>query len=158
CNGALQSCRRRNSAIRDHQRICLRICCSEDSMPSLTDYRTLGRTGLKVSPAGLGVMTYGWGADKAASRAIFDLYRQRGGNFFHPADMYANGESESWLGEFVQETRSRDQVVISTKFSFNAQQGNPNAGGNGRKNIRRAIDGSLKRLRTDYVDVYILHC
>jgi aryl-alcohol dehydrogenase-like predicted oxidoreductase len=122
-----------------------------------TEYRTLGRTGLKVSPLGLGVMTYGWGADKQAARALFDLYRDCGGNFFDTADMYSNGESEDWLGEFVHDARARDEVVIATKFSFNARAGDPNAGGNGRKNIYRALEGSLRRLRTDYVDVYILH-
>jgi aryl-alcohol dehydrogenase-like predicted oxidoreductase len=123
----------------------------------MDEYRTLGRTGLKVSPLGLGVMTYGWGADKQAARAMFDLYRERGGNFLDTADLYSAGESESWLGEFVRDSKSRDEVVIATKFSFNAQAGNPNAGGNGRKNILRAIDGSLRRLQTDYVDLYILH-
>src|ERR1044072_5452719 len=126
-------------------------------MKQLNHYRTLGRTGLKVSPLGLGVMTYGWGADKEAARMIFDRYREQGGNFFDTADLYADGESERWLGEFVQESGTRDQAVIATKFSFNAQPGNPNAGGNGRKNILRALEVSLKRLKTDYVDVYILH-
>ncbi len=123
----------------------------------MDEYRTLGRTGLKVSPLGLGVMTYGWGADKQAARSIFDRYRECGGNFFDTADMYSGGESETWLGELVRESGSRDEVVIATKFSFNAQAGNPNAGGNGRKNVLRALDGSLRRLRTDYVDLYILH-
>jgi aryl-alcohol dehydrogenase-like predicted oxidoreductase len=127
------------------------------TLQRMDDYRTLGRTGLKVSPLGLGVMTYGWGADKQSARAMFDLYRECGGNFFDTADLYAGGESESWLGEFVHESRSRDELVIATKFSFNAQAGNPNAGGNGRKNILRAIEGSLRRLQTDYVDVYVLH-
>jgi aryl-alcohol dehydrogenase-like predicted oxidoreductase len=126
-------------------------------MQHLKGYRTLGRTGLKVSPLGLGVMTYGWGADKKAAREIFDLYREQGGNFFDTADMYSGGESETWLGEFIHESGVRDAAVIATKFSFNAQPGNPNAGGNGRKNILRALEGSLKRLKTDYVDVYILH-
>jgi aryl-alcohol dehydrogenase-like predicted oxidoreductase len=102
-------------------------------------------------------MTFGWGADKAAARALFDLYRERGGNFFDTADMYSGGESEAWLGEFIRETRTRDELVVATKFSFNAQPGNPNAGGNGRKNLLRALDGSLRRLQTDFVDVYILH-
>jgi aryl-alcohol dehydrogenase-like predicted oxidoreductase len=126
-------------------------------MKDLKQYRTLGRTGLKVSPLGLGVMTYGWGANKQRAREIFDLYRDRGGNFFDTADMYSAGESESWLGEFVQDAKARDQAVIATKFSFCAQPGNPNAGGNGRKNIMRALEGSLRRLRTDFIDVYILH-
>jgi aryl-alcohol dehydrogenase-like predicted oxidoreductase len=126
-------------------------------MAHIAEYRTLGRTGLKVAPLGLGVMTFGWGADKQAARSLFDLYRERGGNLFDTADLYAGGESEAWLGEFVQDAGARDEVVIATKFSFNAQPGNPNAGGNGRKNIHRALEGSLRRLKTDYVDVYILH-
>ena len=126
-------------------------------MERMNDYRTLGRTGLKVSPVGLGVMTYGWGADKQAARTLFDIYRESGGNFFDTANMYAAGESEAWLGEFVHETGSRDEVVIATKFSFNTQPGNPNAGGNGRKAMLRALDESLRRLKTDYVDLYILH-
>jgi aryl-alcohol dehydrogenase-like predicted oxidoreductase len=126
-------------------------------MTQIVEYRTLGRTGLKVAPLGLGVMTYGWGADKHSARSLFDLYRDRGGNLFDTADLYAGGESETWLGEFVQDAGVRDEVVIATKFSFNAQQGNPNAGGNGRKNIHRALEGSLRRLKTDYVDLYILH-
>jgi aryl-alcohol dehydrogenase-like predicted oxidoreductase len=129
----------------------------EIQMKQLNDYRTLGRTGLKVSPLGLGVMTYGWGADKNAARDIFNLYRERGGNFFDTADMYSNGESEAWLGEFIHDANARDEAVIGTKFSFCARSGNPNAGGNGRKNIYRALEGSLRRLKTDYVDVYILH-
>ena len=126
-------------------------------MKHLNDYLTLGRTGLKVSPLGLGVMTYGWGADKKAAREIFDFYRERGGNFFDTADMYSAGESETWLGEFIHDAKVRDEIAIATKFSFNAHPGNPNAGGNGRKNILRALEGSLRRLNTDYVDIYILH-
>ena len=120
-------------------------------------YSTLGRTGLKVSPLALGAMTFGWGAEKEVSRRLFDVYREHGGNFIDTADLYAGGTSEEWLGEFIENSKSRDQIVLATKFSFNAQQGNPNAGGNGRKNIYRALEGSLKRLRTDYIDLYIMH-
>lgn len=120
-------------------------------------FRTLGRTGLKVSPLALGAMTFGWGADKETSRGLFDAYRVSGGNFIDTADLYAGGTSEEWLGEFIQATESRAEMVLATKFSFNAQAGNPNAGGNGRKNILRALEGSLRRLRTDYIDLYILH-
>jgi aryl-alcohol dehydrogenase-like predicted oxidoreductase len=126
-------------------------------MNALSSFRTLGRTGLKVTPLALGAMTFGWGADKETSRRLFDTYRAAGGNFVDSADMYAGGTSEEWLGDMIQVTKSRDQIVLATKFSFNAQQGNPNAGGNGRKNILRALDGSLRRLRTDYIDLYILH-
>ncbi|HYO79457.1 MAG TPA: aldo/keto reductase [Thermoanaerobaculia bacterium] len=126
-------------------------------MTALTDYRTLGKTGLKVSPLGLGVMTFGWGADEAAARAIFERYVEGGGNFIDTADMYSNGASEDWLGKLVRDANARDRLVIATKFTFNPQQGNPNSGGNGRKNILRAIDGSLRRLQTDYIDLYVMH-
>lgn len=120
-------------------------------------FHTLGRTGLKVSPLALGAMTFGWGADKDSSRKLFATYRNAGGNFIDTADLYAGGTSEEWLGEVIQESRSRDEIVLATKFSFNAQKGNPNAGGNGRKNIYRALEGSLRRLRTDYIDLYLIH-
>ncbi|HEX6802088.1 MAG TPA: aldo/keto reductase [Terriglobales bacterium] len=122
----------------------------------LPTFRTLGSTGLEVSPLALGAMTFGWGADKDASRQRFDAYRAAGGNFIDTADLYAGGTSEEWLGEMTQETKSRDEIVLATKFSFNAQPGNPNAYGNGRKNIYRALEGSLRRLRTGYIDLYIM--
>lgn len=124
-------------------------------------YYALGRTGLRVSRLALGTMTFGtewgWGADRDTARTIFDAYIESGGNFFDTADLYTNGTSETWLGEFIAERGLRDRAVIATKFSFNADPGNPNAGGNGRKNILRAVEGSLRRLRTDYIDLYILH-
>lgn len=115
---------------------------------SLTDCRTLGRSGLVVSPQALGTMTFGtsrWGTDEKASRAIFDAYREEGGNFINTAAVYAGGESENMVGRFLAETRSRNEVVLATKFGFNASRGNPNAGGTGAKNIHRALDQSLKR-------------
>lgn len=127
---------------------------------SLIDFRTLGRSGLVVSPMCLGTMTFGtagWGADDAAARAIFDAYREAGGNFVDTADIYAGGKSEEMVGRFVADTGSRDDIVLATKFAFNAQPGNPNAGGNGAKNIYRALEGSLKRLGTDYIDLYWMH-
>src|SRR5579871_4374206 len=120
-------------------------------------YRTLGRTGLRVSPLCLGTMTFGWGADRETSQQLFDVYRASGGNFMDTADAYAGGTSEEWLGEIIDHAKCRHEVVLATKFSFNTQQGNPNAGGNGRKNILRAIESSLRRLRTDFIDLYILH-
>lgn len=127
----------------------------------LTDYTTLGRSGLKVSPICLGTMTFGeewgWGSKEETARAIFDRYIELGGNFIDTADAYTNGTSEELCGKFVKDAHLRDKVVIATKFTFNMQPGNPNAGGNGRKNIYRALEGSLKRLGTDYVDVYWLH-
>ncbi|NEQ42554.1 MAG: aldo/keto reductase [Leptolyngbya sp. SIOISBB] len=124
-------------------------------------YYTLGNTGLKVSRLALGTMTFGddwgWGADETNARQLFDTYLEAGGNFIDTADLYTNGNSERMLGKFVKESGSRDRVIITTKFSYNAEPGNPNAGGNGRKNILRAVEGSLQRLGTDYIDVYMLH-
>ncbi len=137
---------------------------------SLVKFRTLGRSGLVVSPIALGTMTFGageWGADDAASRAIFDAYRAAGGNFIDTADIYSGGASETLVGRFTRESGSRDAVVLATKFAFNgsaspltatqAGGGNPNAGGAGAKNIHRALDASLRRLGTDYVDLYWMH-
>ena len=128
---------------------------------SLADYHLLGRSGLRVSPLCLGTMTFGtewgWGSAEDGARAIFDRYLEAGGNFIDTADGYTGGTSEQMLGRFIKDTKSRDRVVLATKFTFNQQTGNPNAGGNGRKNIFRAIDASLRRLQTDYVDLYWLH-
>ncbi len=127
----------------------------------ISEYVTLGRSGLKVSALCLGTMTFGedwgWGSSESTAREIFDAYIDRGGNFLDTADGYTNGASEKLLGKFVKASKNRDKLVIATKFTFNAEAGNPNAGGNGRKNIYRALEGSLKRLDTDYVDFYWLH-
>jgi aryl-alcohol dehydrogenase-like predicted oxidoreductase len=128
----------------------------------LTDYTTLGRTGLRVSPLCLGTMTFGtewgFGAEEKPSKEMFDRYIDAGGNFIDTADGYTNGHSEELVGKFTGERSLRDKVVIATKFTFNfANSGNPNAGGNGRKNIYRALEGSLRRLKTDYIDLYYLH-
>ena len=137
---------------------------------SLADFRTLGRSGLVVSPLTLGTMTFGpggWGADEATSRAIFDAYRGAGGNCVDTADIYSGGESEKLVGKFIAESSARDEIVLATKFAFNgsanplaakqAGGGNPNAGGAGAKNIHRALNASLKRLSTDYIDLYWMH-
>lgn len=137
---------------------------------SFTDFRTLGRSGLVVSPLALGTMTFGpgaWGADEATSRAIFDAYRAAGGNFVDTADIYSGGDSERLVGKFIADSGTRDEIVLATKFAFNgsasplgaaqAGRGNPNAGGAGAKNIHRALDASLKRLGTDYIDLYWMH-
>ncbi len=126
----------------------------------LNEYITLGRSGLRVSPLALGTMTFGndrWGSEDAESKRIFDRYVEHGGNFLDVADGYAEGRSEEVLGRFVAEKNLRDRLVIATKFTFNAQEGNPNAGGNGRKNIYRALEGSLRRLKMHYVDMYWMH-
>jgi aryl-alcohol dehydrogenase-like predicted oxidoreductase len=127
----------------------------------LNEYVTLGRSGLRVSPLCLGTMTFGtewgWGSEEDTARAVFNRYLERAGNFVDTADMYTNGKSEELVGKFIKDAKVRDQVVLATKFTFNAQPGNPNAGGNGRKNIYRAIEGSLRRLQTDYIDLYWMH-
>jgi aryl-alcohol dehydrogenase-like predicted oxidoreductase len=128
---------------------------------SLDQYFTLGRSGLRVSRLSLGAMTFGenwgWGAAADTARAMFDRYLDAGGNFIDTADLYTEGTSESMLGQFIEESGTRDRVVLATKFTYNGQPGNPNAGGNGRKNIMRAVEASLRRLRTDYIDLYLLH-
>ncbi|RTQ52397.1 aldo/keto reductase [Hymenobacter gummosus] len=127
---------------------------------NLTNFRTLGRSGLVVSPLSLGTMTFGtarWGSADEVSAAVFRAYVEAGGNFIDTADVYAGGRSEELLGGYVAEARLREQLVLATKFTWNLQPGNPNSGGNGRKNIYRALESSLRRLRTDYVDLYWLH-
>lgn len=129
-------------------------------MTSLDTYYLLGRSGLRVSPLALGTMTFGadgWGADEDVSRAMFRHYLDAGGNFVDTANRYALGRSEELLGAFIEETNSRDRVVLATKFTGPVAPGDPNAVGNGRKNMLAALEGSLRRLRTDYVDVYWMH-
>lgn len=129
-------------------------------MQELNQFRLLGNSGLRVSPLCLGTMTFGtdWviGADKAESRKMFDLYIERGGNFIDTANNYANGTSETFLGEFIGD--KREQLVLATKYTLNTRPGDPNAGGNHRKNLIQSVEASLKRLRTDYIDLYWLHC
>jgi aryl-alcohol dehydrogenase-like predicted oxidoreductase len=126
---------------------------------SLDHYRLLGRSGLRVSPLCLGTMTFGtewgFGADDKESRKIFDKYADYGGNFIDTANAYTNGTSEKFLGTFLK--GRRDRFVVATKFSANMTPDDPNAGGNHRKNIRRSVEESLKRLGTDYIDLYWLH-
>ena len=128
---------------------------------NLNDYITLGRSGLRVSQLCLGTMTFGnewgWGSEEEIARKVFDRYLEAGGNFIDTADLYTGGHSEELLGKFISERAVRDRVVLATKFTFNGDAGNPNAGGNGRKNIYRALEGSLRRLQTDYIDLYWLH-
>src|SRR6266576_2251960 len=125
----------------------------------LNDYITLGRSGLRVSPLCLGTMTFGteWGWEESVSRSVFDGYVDAGGNLLDTADAYTSGKSEEMVGTFIADRKLRDQVVLATKFTFNTDPGNPNGGGNGRKNIYRALAASLRRLRTDYIDLYWLH-
>ena len=122
-------------------------------------YHLLGKSGLRVAELSLGTMTFGedwgWGASRDESRAIFDAYAAAGGNFLDTADGYTQGTSEKLVGEFTAADRSH--FVIATKYSFNSRPGDPNAGGNHRKHMVEALNGSLKRLNTDYLDLFWVH-
>lgn len=126
---------------------------------SLDRYRLLGRSGLRVSPLALGTMTFGsdwgWGADAAESRRIFDTYVDRGGNFVDTANFYTNGTSESLVGEFAEGKRER--LAIATKYTLSMRPGDPNSGGNHRKSMLRSVEASLGRLKTDYIDLLYVH-
>jgi aryl-alcohol dehydrogenase-like predicted oxidoreductase len=126
---------------------------------SLQNYRTLGRSGLVVSPLALGTMTFGtarWGSGEDASRDIFNAYVDAGGNFVDTADVYSGGRSEDMLGSFIAERGLRDQIVVATKAGF-ATGRSLLAGGNGAKHIHASLEVSLRRLQTDYVDLFWLH-
>jgi aryl-alcohol dehydrogenase-like predicted oxidoreductase len=132
----------------------------ETQFENLKHYHLLGRSGLRVSSLCLGTMTFGnekWGHDQATSADIFSAYLQAGGNFIDTADRYAAGASEEILGRLIAENSCRERVVLASKFHFTHDASDPNAGGNSRKHIRAAIEGSLKRLRTDYLDLYWMH-
>lgn len=126
---------------------------------TLSHYRTLGRSGLAVSPLALGTMTFGtarWGSAEASSRDVFNAYLDAGGNFLDTADVYAGGRCEEMLGQFIAERAARERVVIATKSGFAAGQG-LHTGGNGAKHVHSALNASLKRLQTDYVDMLWVH-
>lgn len=128
---------------------------------SLARYHLLGRSGLRVSPLALGTMTFGtvwgWGNTAEVAESILRRYLDAGGNFIDTADGYTAGASESIIGDFFAKSGGRERAVIATKFSMGRAAGDPNAGGNGRKNIIGALEASLRRLKTDYVDLYWLH-
>ena len=122
-------------------------------------YKLLGRSGLRVSELCLGTMTFGddwgWGATKEESRKMFDAFAEAGGNFIDTANNYTNGTSEKFVGEFI--ASDRDRFVVATKYTLSERPHDPNFGGNHRKNMYRSIEGSLKRLNTDHVDLLWLH-
>jgi aryl-alcohol dehydrogenase-like predicted oxidoreductase len=122
-------------------------------------YKLLGNSGLRVSEVCLGAMTFGeefgWGASKDESRRVFDAFVEHGGNFIDTANFYTAGTSEKYVGEFV--AKERERFVVATKYTSNTRPGDPNAGGNHRKNFTQALEASLKRLNTDYIDLYWLH-
>ncbi len=143
---------------------------------ALNEYVLLGRSGLRVSPLCLGTMTFGtkwnFGSSRDEAHAVFTEYVKRGGNFIDTANKYHEGESETWLGEFMEAAGNRDDLVIATKFSLPMSSSaslvpegaatsmlpgvppvyNPvNSAGNSRKNLFRSVEASLKRLRTSYI-------
>ncbi|MDB5861483.1 MAG: aldo/keto reductase [Ramlibacter sp.] len=129
---------------------------------SLDSYISLGRSGLRVSPFCLGTMTFGeewgWGTSVAESEAILTEYVERDGNFIDTANIYTNGHSEKIIGDYLAARGGlRDRVVLSTKFFGNLHVGDPNGGGAGRKAVIKQCEESLRRLQTDYIDLYWLH-
>jgi len=122
-------------------------------------YQLLGKSGLRVSQLCLGTMTFGdnwgWGASKEESKKIFEQFVEAGGNFIDTANRYTEGNSETFLGEFLASNRQR--FVLGTKYSLSVNPDDPNGGGNHRKSMVQALEASLKRLKTDYVDLYWLH-
>lgn len=135
---------------------------SGSSTMSLDSYVTLGRSGLRVSPFTLGTMTFGedlgWGSSPQESANILAAYLDRGGNSIDTANIYTNGHSEKIIGDyFAGGSALRDRVVIGTKFFGNLYENDPNGGGPGRKAIVQQLENSLRRLQTDFVDIYWLH-
>ncbi|MGJ7526035.1 aldo/keto reductase [Variovorax sp. GB1P17] len=126
---------------------------------ALDHYRLLGRSGIRVSPLTLGTMTFGtdwgWGADDAEARRIFDTYVDHGGNFVDTSVNYTNGASERILGQLL--SGRRDRIVVSTKFTMARTPGDPNSGGNHRMNLVRSVETSLKQLGTDRIELLHLH-
>jgi len=128
----------------------------------LNHYVTLGRSGLRVSPFCLGAMTFGedlgWGSSVAESNRIMDRFLGRGGNFIDTANIYTRGHSEKIIGDHIGKTpHKRERTVIATKFFSSMFAGDPNAGGANRKGIHAQLHESLRRLQTDYIDLYWMH-
>lgn len=122
-------------------------------------YTLLGRSGLRVSEVALGTMTFGeawgWGASEDACRGMFEAFVEAGGNFVDTACNYTDGQSESIVGALVEP--EREHFVVATKYTLTRRRDDPNAGGNQRKNLVQTLEASLRRLRTDYVDLLWLH-
>ena len=118
-------------------------------------YKLLGKSRLRVSELCLGNMTFGgdwgWGSSKEESRKVYDAFLEAGGNFIDTANVYTSGTSERLLGEFMVDHRGR--IVLATKYTDAAPGNDPNAAGNHRKSMIQAVEASLNRLRTDYVDL-----
>jgi aryl-alcohol dehydrogenase-like predicted oxidoreductase len=122
-------------------------------------YKLLGRSGLRVSELSLGTMTFGtewgWGCDFETSKQVFEAYANAGGNFLDTANRYTEGTSEKFVGEFIK--ADRDHFVVATKYTLFDRKGDPNYAGNHRKNMMRSVHESLKRMETDYIDLFWVH-
>ena len=122
-------------------------------------YKVLGKSGIRVSELALGAMTFGTesgiGVDKTESRKVYDAFRDAGGNFIDTANVYNQGTSETFLGEFMGGYRER--IVLATKFTGGMRDKDINAASNSRKNMMESVHASLKRLKTDYIDLYWVH-
>src|SRR6202023_322215 len=144
-----------------------RISQRAESIPELLNperstimkYRLLGKSGLRVSEASLGTMSFGdewgWGSPKAEAQKVYETYREAGGNVIDTANFYTGGTSEKFVGEFIK--GHRDSGVLATKYSTAAPGNDPNPAGNHRKSMMQALEASLKRLQTDYIDLYWVH-
>lgn len=123
------------------------------------NYTILGRSGLRVSELCLGTMTFGteWGtgSDFEQSKQVFDAYAEAGGNFIDTANRYTEGTSERFLGDLL--SADRDHFVVASKYTLYTRMGDPNFAGNHRKNMVRAVEESLRRLKTDHLDLYWVH-
>jgi aryl-alcohol dehydrogenase-like predicted oxidoreductase len=123
------------------------------------NYQLFGRSGLRVSPLCLGTMTFGedwgWGSSEETSKQIFDTFVEAGGNFIDTADVYTEGSSERILADLI--AADRDYIVLATKYTLSNTTHNPNKSGNHRKNLVQSVEQSLKRLKTDYIDLLWVH-
>ena len=131
--------------------------------PLIMDYRRLGNSGLKVARLCLGTMQFGWSADEDTSLCIMDAYVEAGGNFIDTADGYSSwyknnkgGEAETIVGNWLKERRNRYLIVVATKFNGRLW-GGPNVDGLSRGHVMKAVEDSLRRLGTDYIDLYQTH-
>jgi aryl-alcohol dehydrogenase-like predicted oxidoreductase len=121
------------------------------------EYRYLGSTGIRIGAIALGAQTFGWSIDEKESKEILNQFHDFGGNYLDAADSYNYGESEQILGNWMKERGIRDNIVLGTKVFFPTGKG-PNDTGLSRKHIFQSLEESLKRLSTDYVDIYQIHC
>jgi len=123
------------------------------------NYKLLGKSGLRVSELALGTMTFGeewgWGSSKEESKKVFDAFANACGNFIDTANRYTEGTSEKFVGEFINS--DRDHFVVATKYTLYTRKDDPNFSGNHRKNMMHSLDASLKRLKTDHIDLYWVH-